>query len=1220
MNALVLTGALCLRFAVKVSCVLLLLTVNASIGGQWQQGNGYRYQQVEPKGKGVGFTRLPSDLTGLNFTNHLSRRLVAINRVTENGSGVALGDVDGDGLCDIYFCRLEGDNALFRNLGGWRFEDVTGRAGVACGNQLSTGAVFVDIDGDGDLDLLANSIGGGTRAFLNNGQGAFTEKQSGLVRRFAATSLALADIDRDGDLDLYVPTYRSIVFKDEMPPLKLEARQVNGKITLFPEGRFAIVAPRGGSVEVSELAERDFFYLNQGNGAFASMSWTNGNFLAETGGPLTSPHLDWGLSAMLRDMNDDTFPDLFVCNDFFNSPDRVWLNEKGVRFRMISLEAITKFSLASMAVDMADINRDGYDDIFVAEMLSRDHGFRQTHRDNIEKANLNDIVSEPNFRPELARNTLYLNRGNGTYAEIAEFSGVDATEWSWGAIFLDVDLDGYEDLLIPTGNNHDVQQMDVLREIRAMRAVDSIPQRMSNLEKFGSLKTPVLAFRNQTDLRFGESGPAWGFDHSAIVNGLACADLDNDGDLDLVGNALNDTPAIYRNESTRPRIAVRLLNPGPNRFGVGAKITVKGGPVQQSQQIIAGGRYLSGDDYIRTFAALSSNLAVTIRWPAGGENTFSNLVPNRIYEFTSAAPHQPEVPPLQAPLFRDTSSLLAHSHKDEPFPDFERQPLQPVKLSALGPGISWFDLDSDGWEDLIIPGGRGGTLSFLKNTQGRFLQVTNGLFGQRIANDQTSALGYFPRAGEPALLLAQSIYETANSRVPSVFCLRAGTNNLTLGVPGTAAATGPIALGDLDRDGDLDLFVGGRVLPGRYPQPVSSRLFRNDNGRFVLNPDSTDVLEGVGMITSSLMADLDGNGWIDLLLATEWGTLRLFLNHEGALRDGTATFQLDRLRGLWNSISLGDFNNDGRPDILAGNWGLNHKFRRYLQAPLNLYYGDMDQNGTFEVVEAFHDSVRQKVFPWSDLDSLTKSIPAVGERFSSYREFSQAGMDQVFGTLLTNSSSVQATWFASTLFLNRGSYFEPVALPAEAQFSPVFGMAVADYNGDGHEDAFLAQNFFGARADQGRLDAGCGLLLLGDSSGRLRASSVLNSGIFSTGEQRGVAVCDFDHDGRPDIALAQNNDQTKLFRNEGAKRGVRIRLNGPPLNPNAIGAQVRLLRAGKAGKTRPILSSSGYWSQDSSTQIWILEEGDQLQVRWPDGKVSTHSVPPSAREAELSPN
>src|SRR6266851_2425412 len=504
------TAMLLLIMAIAAFLLLTNKTPAAGAVLNWQTGPGYRWRELPVPAAGkTGFTLLPPETTGIFFTNHLSDFNATKNRILQNGSGVALGDVDGDGWCDIYFCRLEGPNVLYRNLGNGKFEDITRSAGVACEGQFSTGAVFADIDGVGDLDLLVNCIGGGTRCFFSDGHGRFTEILDGrLVRKFGSTSMALADIDGDGDLDLYVANYRSIMYMDE-PGLEVEARLVDGKVVVTPTNRFVALAPQGGGVEVIEMGERDFLYLNDGKGRFAPVSWTAGSFLDEDGKPLTEPPRDWGLTVMFRDINGDGLPDIYVCNDFFYWPDRVWINENGQRFRAIPRLAVRNQSMSSMAVDFADINRDGYDDFFVAEMLNRDHAARQRHRANVVKQQWHLPLGDPDYRPETTRNTLCLNRGDGTYAEIAQLSGLDASDWSWSTLFLDVDLDGYEDLLVATGNRFDVQDSDVLREIAQGKTAVTMEERVNHTRKFPRMDTAKLAFRNQHDLTFAEVGAQW---------------------------------------------------------------------------------------------------------------------------------------------------------------------------------------------------------------------------------------------------------------------------------------------------------------------------------------------------------------------------------------------------------------------------------------------------------------------------------------------------------------------------------------------------------------------------------------------------------------------------------------------------------------------------------------------------------------------------------------
>ena len=555
---------------------------------QWRQGIGFRSSPLSPLATGKpGFTLLSSDQTGIDFTNHLSDAKAAENQIRLNGSGVALGDINGDGLCDIYLCGLEGSNVLYRNLGSWKFEDITASAGVACADQYSTGAVFADVDGDGDLDLLVNGIGVGTRFFLNDGKGKFTEAgDGGLTRRFGATTMALADIDGDGDLDLYVANYRTTTIRTT----GFANLNLGGKRMIRPEDRDHLeYTPEG---RVLEHGEPDILYRNDGGGHFTPLSWTDGTFLDEDGKPLIKPPFDWGLSVMFRDINGDGAPDLYVCNDF-HSTDKIWINDGHGRFRAAPRLALRHTSTFSMAVDFGDFNRDGFDDIFVADMWSLRHERRLMQLAATDSYYRQVGVFEE--RPQFDRNTLQLNRGDGTYAEIAYYAGLDASEWTWSAILLDVDLDGYEDLLCATGQLFDTQDLDADARIQAKGPWrrDLIPQK---LLMFPKMPQPKMAFRNRRDLTFEEAGEAWGFNQVGVAHGMALADLDNDGDPDLVVNNLNGAVGIYRNNSSAPRIAVRLRGQPPNTRGIGARIEVYGGPVEQSQEMISGGRYLSGDD------------------------------------------------------------------------------------------------------------------------------------------------------------------------------------------------------------------------------------------------------------------------------------------------------------------------------------------------------------------------------------------------------------------------------------------------------------------------------------------------------------------------------------------------------------------------------------------------------------------------------------------------
>ncbi len=1185
---------------------------------QWETGEGYRVAKLPALASTkTGFTLLPAAQTGVDFTNVLTEARIMMNANLLNGSGVALGDYDGDGLCDIYLCDLNGRNALFRNLGNWQFTNVTDLAGVACPGQASTGAVFADLNGDGHLDLLVTSMGGPNASFLNDGHGHFTNvtAAAGLISRLGSTSMALADIDGNGTLDLYVANYGATSILRSGGALSF--RMVDGKPVVT--GR---LAKRVKVIDglIYELGEPDALYLNDGQGHFRPVSWTNGAFLDPDGKPLAEAPWDQGLTVLFRDFNGDGFPDLYVCNDA-STPDRFWLNDGQGRFRALNPLAQRQTSYYSMCADSADLDRDGHSEFFVLDMLSRNHRLVMSQMSQMhpQPRHIGEIANQPQVR----RNTLFRARGDGTYAEIAQFSGVEGSEWSWSVIFLDVDLDGWEDALIANGFAYDMDDLDTRERIRRLGPL-SISESRKNVLMYPHLDTPNVAFWNQHDLTFREMGQEWGFDSKQVSNGMALADLDNDGDLDVVINCLNGPALIYRNDCAAPRVGVRLKGKAPNTQGIGAKIKVLGGPVTQTQEVICGGRYMSGDDPMRVFAAGSStNLGIEVMWRSGKKSVISGVRPNSIYEIDeSFAQDVPPAKPAEAaPFFQDVSELLQHIHHEESYDDAARQPLLPRLLSQPGPGVAWFDWNGDGYDDLIIGSGRGGTLAvFTNNGKGGFSRLAAPALNIPVPDDLGGIVGFTTGLQPRSIIAALGNYEAVSTNGASVLRYDTSAAGVVAGetLPDFASCTGPLALDDIDGDGQLDMFVGGRVLPGRYPEAASSRIYRNWAGKFQLDTEQSKLLGNVGLVNGAVFSDLNGDGKADLVLACDWRPVRVFLNENGKLKEATEKLGLAKYVGWWNGVTTGDFDGDGRMDIIASNWGRNTRYEQHRARPLRLYYGDLDGNGTIDLVEAYFDMALGKVVPKRALDAMSQGLPLLRERIKSHKAYGEASVEEIFGEPLKAAKLLEANWLETTVFLNRGDHFEARPLPLEAQFAPVFGLGVGDLDGDGKEDVFLAQNFF-ATQDTSRYDAGRGLWLRGDGAGNFTPVSGQESGVKVYGEQRGCALADYDQDGRVDLVVTQNGAQTKLYRNVRAKPGLRVRLKGPEGNPAGVGAAMRLFFGDKAGPVREIHAGSGYWSQDSAVQVMATPEPPtRIWVRWPGGKTVTLDVPPKTREIEVS--
>lgn len=1211
------------KLVILLSCVAVSSACGSPPLSEWQEASGHRWRELRVRGSGdPGFTEVSARRTGVDFANRLDLEQALDNEHLLVGSGVALGDVDGDDLTDIYLTRLQGPNALYLNRGNWRFEEITEASGLALDDRFSTGAAFADLDGDGDLDLVVTSLGGPDAVFMNDGLGQFSEfEDAGLENGLGSTTVTLADVDGDGDLDLYVTAYKAKSASDVLGMLSrpdLDALDwVGDSLVVAPEYREHFrVEERDGRPMVLEQADPDRLYLNDGTGRFEAVSWTEGAFLDEDGEALVRDLDDFGLAARFYDVNGDGDVDLYVCNDF-TDPDQLWLGQGDGTFRATPRMSIRTSSHASMSVDFADIDRDGSVDIFVAEMRTRDR------RDRLKHVPFQGRLLKPagriDDRPQVQRNTLFLNRGDGSFAEIAEFAEVDASDWSWASMFLDVDLDGFEDLLVANGYSRDTQHGDLVDEISSLQG-QATSRELKRL--YPPLPNRNVAFRNRGDLTFSDEGDRWGFGtEEDISHGMASADLDGDGDLDVVVNRLGSPALLLRNESEAARIGVRLRGAGPNTYGIGAKVRLLGGAVPvQEREMTAGGLYLSGSAPHMAFAAgASESLELEVVWPGGVVTRVTGVRPDRLYEIREPRPGDAlavepgrgqNVP--EAVLFEDRSELIAHRHPETDFEDFVRQPLLPYMPSRLGPGVTWIDLDRDGDPDLVIPPGAGGRLSYLRNDGGRFVEEM--LEDAPSSLDRTAAIG-LPGPRGTLLAVGNASYEAATveeaGTIPPFIVVRPGST-ATLPVASNGfSSTGPLAAADLDGDGVLELFLGGRIIKGFYPLPASSALFRQEGNQLVRDPRHDPVLKEIGLVSGAVFSDVDSDGDPDLLLALEWGPIRLLINEQGILVDATDRWGLDRLTGRWNGITTGDFDGDGRMDIVVTGWGRNVRLRPREGRPLLLYHADLDGNGTWDLIPAQAERAGEPPVNLLDYSRLRNAFPSLRTRVPTFEAYGEASVRDVVGSGEIFEAS--ATHYEHLLLLNRGGGFEERALPLEAQLAPSMGVSVGDLDGDGNEDVFLTQNFFPMYLFTPRFDAGLGLFLRGDGEGGFEAVSAAGSGIRIHGDQRGAALSDYDGDGRIDLAVAQNGAATRLFHNVGARPGLRVRLRGPPSNPDGIGAILRVVYDDGMGPAREIHGGSGYWSMDDPVQVLGLRaEPVAVRVRWPGGLETQAPVPSGA--------
>ncbi len=1202
---------------------------HAPTQGPWHQQPGYRWREIGVSGEGAGFTRVDGGKTGITFQNFVSDSALLHNRYLGQGAGVALGDVDGDGLVDVFLARTEGCSALYHNLGGWKFEDVSRAAGLSICDRRSTGTAFVDIDGDNDLDLIVLATNGPNAVFVNDGKGHFTEHRDLGIDPTGngGTTLTMADVDGDGRLDLYVANYSPISIDDSLPPQRRAFNQVvrqvsPGRYEIVPELRdiYKIVTrPDMGGTRMTTRGAPDDFYHNDG-GRFTRVPLTSDTFRDAKNKALAQAPESFGLAAKFVDLNGDGAPDLYVTNDFEDT-DELWYNDGRGHFHLADWTALRQVSNSAMGVDAGDVNGDGLPDLFEVDMLANDS--RRLRTQIPAHTALPKKPGDLELELQHQRNSLLINRGDGTFADVGTMAGVAASGWSWSTLLMDVDLDGWQDILIGTGHLWDIMDGD---------GQDRLQNRMTDANwrrerwQFPKLSLKNVAFRNRGDMTFEDASAKWKFGlDDDVSHAMAAADLDGDGDLDVVVNRLGAPALVLRNDASAARVAVRLLGDAPNTRAVGARLRLLNGAVPvQEREVAAGGIYLSHSDYEASFAMGTSDSAtLVVDWRDGRRTTIPSVGRNREYEIDmSTAVARPAADTAKpAVLFEDVTAMLGgHTHREDVFDDWGRQFLLPSALSQLGPGVAWFDVDRDGDEDLLIGTGKGGRVAVFRNDHGRL--SAQPAQGPVAPQDYTSILG-LAEGGSSSLVAGVSTWEArtepemtgqpAAVTVPFVRGTLAGAAEELVG--SHESATGPLALGDYDGDGDLDLFVGSRAIPLRYPAAASSGLFKNEgNGRFVLDGPNTQTLRNVGLVSAAIFADVNGDGYDDLVLARDWGSILLLLNDgHGRFKDAPASWGLARWTSRWNGIAAGDLDGDGRLDLVATSWGRNTTTPADSSNPLHIVYGLRGSGGEDEMLLAREDSRIKGLAPLDAFARVRVALPDVAHHAATFAAYADATVDQLLGT--TRRSELTASTMDHTIFLNRGDHFIAQPMPVEAQLAPAFYAGVADFNGDGFEDVFLSQNFFPTEVGTPRYDAGRSLLMFGDGKGGLAPLSGTQSGLIVYGDQRGAAYADYDGDGRLDLVVSQNGAATRLFHNRGAKAGLRVRLQGPPSNPDGIGAQIKIIYADGPGPVRELHAGSGYWSENGAVQVFGLRGvPTRVWVRWPGGAETRTAVPAAARE------
>jgi hypothetical protein len=1144
-------------------------------------------------GDGPRFRRLGPE-SGLRFTNVL-RRENAYTYLT-NGAGMAAGDYDGDGLPDLYLVSQDGPNALFRQHAPLQFTDVTATAGgVDGGDAWGTGASFVDIDDDGDLDLYVCNMEAKNLLYVNQGDGTFREDAArfGLDIAAASTMAAFADYDRDGRIDLYLLTNRALhpelartgEVVVAMRPGKDTARSLTAMLpsrqqldqveALAREGRL-----RSDDDLPPEL--REHFLVFRGK-RYATgqpdrlLRNIGGRFVDVTTSSGIGGH-GMGLSATWFDYDDDGWPDLYVANDL-ESPDRLWRNERNGTFRDVTADVVPHTAYYGMGADAGDIDGDGHLDFLVGDMSMTTHQKAKVLMGDMDEERDVLIHSRP---PQCMRNALLLNTGRGRFQEAAFLTGTASTDWTWSVLFGDLDNDGRLDLFVTNGiarfdTDPDLQlRLDALWRERRLSAVLELIQNVPPVAETN------LALRNAGDLQFVKTGAGWGLADDGVTHGACLVDLDGDGDLDVVVNNYNAPAAIYENRTTDgSAIAVRLVGRHGNRFGIGARLiaTLADGRRLVRENWLSRG-YLSGQVPTVHFGLGEATTVASLRvqWPSGHVQEFAGLAAGQRYTIPEPAQRPPAktVPPLPPTLFTPAAAPPFH-HRENEFDEYEAQPLLPAGVSRLGPGLALGDADGDGRDDLFVGGAHGQPGALYQATVDGW-RLVPGPWEDDAACEDLGAL-WLDHDGDGDLDLfvasggaehAQGDPRLADRCYRNDGGLRFVRDDSVL--PDRRESSGHLAAGDFDRDGDLDLFVAGRLVPLRYPDAPPSALLRNDGGRFVdATTELAPALSDAGMVTSALFTDADGDGWLDLLVAAPWQPLRLLRNDGGRFVDATAAAGLAGTAGWWNSLCAWDVDGDGDLDYIAGNQGWNTKYKASPARPARLYYGDFDGNGTRDLVEAKYEG--DNLLPVRGRSCSSQAMPFLREKFPTYAQFARSLLAEIYDPeQLAQCGQLVATTLASALLRNDGrGRFTVEDLPRRAQLAPLFGMAVLG------DLLVVAENSYAPEPETGRHDGGTGLVLRAGAGG-LEVLPPRQHGIVEFGDHKALVV-------RATAAGAE----VLIARNDGALHAHRLPARplpfawpGSPGNPQGIGERVLLTFADGRRLLVERHAGAGYLSHGSA--------------------------------------
>lgn len=1052
------------------------------------------------------FSLLPKEKTHIDFNNEIIENEIAnilSYQYFYNGGGVAIGDLNNDGLDDVYFSGNMTKAKLYLNKGEMAFEDITSKAGIT-ENELSwkTGVTMADVNGDGLLDIYQCYSGGlpainrVNTLFINQGNDAngmplFKDQagQYGLADSSYSTQAVFFDYDRDNDLDMFLMNHNPTVFTtlDEISaPLILKKPAPMMKVKLYEnvKGKFSDVSDKAG------LYNSSFTY---------------------------------GLGVGVADVNYDGWPDIYLSNDY-SAPDYLYINNQDGTFTDQLKSNIGHTSLFSMGNDIADINNDGLPDIYTLDMLPEDNKRQKLlfSPDNYEYFGLRLKLG---FHYQDMRNMLQLNNGNGTFSEIGQLAGISNTDWSWAPLLADYDNDGWKDLFVSNGYMRDYTNMDFLKfKGDFLRASDQNTITQNLLQLVNAMPASNVnnyLFQNNGDLTFNNKSAEWGMTIPSNSNGAAYADLDNDGDLDLVINNINLPAFVYENLAGKKLknhyLKLKLEGAGQNTQGVGAKVWIFAqGKQQYLEQMLSRGYQSSVSPVLHFGLGADAQIdSLRIVWQSGKQEIIKNIKPDQqLTLLESKASGSYKFPQPQVAIFKAVKSPIPFQHQQSPINDFKRQPLLINPLSFSGPCLVKGDINGDGLDDVFVGGGhdQAGAL-FLQTQGGGFVKKMQPAFEQDKKCKDSDGV-FFDANGDGFMDLYVSSggynhYEAEDPLLQDRLYLNDGKGNFfksSKALPKMYSSKSCVRLTDFNSDGHMDLFVGGRVIPGRYPEAPQSYLLINDGkGNFKDQLGTiAPALQKAGMVTDAAWIDLNGDKKQDLVLVGEWMPITVLINENGKLVDKTNSYFDKTYSGWWNKLMIEDLNGDGKPDMVVGNTGLNAQCKVSEKEPAEMFYKDFDENGSVDPILCFY--IQGKSYPYVTRDEMLDQMSTMRTRFPDYKSYADATMKEIFTEAeLKGAGHLQANYLKTALFINNGKgKFHEMDLPKEAQFSPVYTIAKLDFNEDGQQDLLLCGNINRGRLRFGKNDANYGVLLQGNGKGNFTYVTQQQSGLDLKGDVRSV--------------------------------------------------------------------------------------------------------------------